>query len=118
MHSTQLEIGSGRRVAQVPGKSGAPCIAWTYQTSHSFAVDIDSVWCAHEIAMSYRDTEGQRIALPLAARPVNGPMSISALYCTTDGVRAAGFARSARDYAKVGCLQTRQKIVIRHFSHA
>jgi hypothetical protein len=59
--------------------------------------------------MPYRIQMAKRITLPLAARPVNGPMSISALYCKAGGVRAAFIARSARNYAKFGGLQTLQK---------
>jgi hypothetical protein len=51
----------------------------------------------------------KRITLPLAARPVNSPMSISARYCKAGGVRAAFIARPARNYAKFGGLETLQK---------
>jgi hypothetical protein len=63
----------------------------------------------HEIVMLYRIPMAKRIRLPLAARPVNRPMSISALYCKAGGVRAAFMARSVRNYAKFGGLQTLQK---------
>jgi hypothetical protein len=47
MHSTQLGIGSGWRVARKPGKSDARRFASAYRTSHSFVVHIDSVLGVH-----------------------------------------------------------------------
>lgn len=48
----------------------------------------------------------QRNQVAAAARPVNDPMSISALHCKAGGVKAAFIARSAKNYAKVCRLQT------------
>jgi hypothetical protein len=59
--------------------------------------------------MPYRIPMAKRITLPLAAHPVSGPMSISALYCKVGGARVAFIARSTRNYAKFGGLQTLQK---------
>jgi hypothetical protein len=44
-----------------------------------FGSQVLGVQYPHEIGMPYRMPMVKRITLPLAARPVNGPMSISAL---------------------------------------
>jgi hypothetical protein len=101
MHSAQLGIGCEWRVARKPRKLDAARLAWAHRTPHSFVVHIDSVLdvCHHEIVIPYQMPMAKRITLPLAARPANGPMSISALYCKAGNVRAFT-ARTARNYAK------------------